>query len=141
MIAAIREFLKTCPLISKNGIINVNYLEGAKVKYTLDNVPCIPEVKRYSDGGSLRQFIFIFASREDYDANIVNNENVAKFFEDMQNWIEEQNDRGNLPKLSGNDTATRIEVQSSAYLIGSDAKTARFQMQLKLTYVREKTFY
>ena len=72
MIAAIREFLKTCPLISKKGIINVNYLEGAKVKYTLDNVPCIPEVKRYSDGGSLRQFIFIFASREDYDANIVN---------------------------------------------------------------------
>ena len=85
--------------------------------------------------------MFICARREEYDANIVNNENVAKCVEDMQNWIEEQNDRGNLPKLSGNDTATRIEVQSSAYLIGSDAKTARFQMQLTLTYVREKIFY
>lgn len=139
MISSVRKYLKQCPLLDKD-TININYLEGAKVKYTLENVPCNPIVRRYSDGGTKRQFIFIFASRENYDSDVLENMNIAKFFEDMSDWIEQQNDKKNFPQFPEGNTPTAIEVVTGGYLMSSDQKTARFQMQIKITYIRERKF-
>lgn len=139
MISSVREFLKECPILKK-GIINVNYLGDNKIKYTIDNVPCYPIVKRYADGGTLRQFIFVFASREAYDANVLQNMGITQFFDEFSSWIEQQNEEKNFPVFPEGSVPTAIEVLSSGYLMSSDEKTARFQMQLKITYRKERMF-
>ncbi len=137
MIQEVQKYIKTCPLIEKDKI-NVNYLGEKPVKYTIDNVPVNPIVKRYTDGGSLRQFVFVFASRETYDGNTLENMKISQFFEEFHNWIEEQDDNKIYPVFEDNKiTPTKIEVLTSGYLYDNTGTTARFQIQVKLTYRKD----
>lgn len=133
----IREFIKECPLL-ENDKINVNYLGGDTVSYTIEQVPTNPLIKRYSDGGKQKQVLFIFASRENYDEDVLENMDVAKFYEEFAEWIEEQNDSGNLPVLDGGMISQAMETLTSGYLINSEDRTARFQIQLRLIYYKPR---
>ena len=105
---------------------------------SIDNVPAKPVVKQYTDGGTLRQYLFVFASREAYDENTLENMNTAKFFEDFEAWIEEQNTKKNYPTVDNPKVkVTRIETSTSGYLYDSDTATSRFQIQCKITYKKE----
>ncbi|MCD8050022.1 MAG: hypothetical protein LUG52_10635 [Clostridia bacterium] len=48
-------------------------------------------VKRYVDGGELRQFIFVVAFREDYGVSTEENMKAGQYFEKLQKWIDEKN--------------------------------------------------
>ena len=133
----IREFIKECPLLENNKI-NVNYLGGDTVSYTIEQVPTNPLIKRYSDGGKQKQVLFIFASRENYDEDVLENMDVAKFYEEFAEWIEEQNESGNLPILDGGMISQAMETLTSGYLINSEDRTARFQIQLRLVYYKPR---
>ena len=133
----IREFIKECPLL-ENDKINVNYLGGDTVSYTIEQVPTNPLIKRYSDGGKQKQVLFIFASRENYDEDVLENMDVAKFYEEFAEWIEEQNESGNLPILDGGMISQAMETLTSGYLINSEDRTARFQIQLRLVYYKPR---
>lgn len=133
----IREFIKECPLL-ENDKINVNYLGGDTVSYTIEQVPTNPLIKRYSDGGKQKQVLFIFASRENYDEDVLENMDVAKFYEEFAEWIEEQNESGNLPILDGGMISQTMETLTSGYLINSEDRTARFQIQLRLVYYKPR---
>ena len=133
----IREFIKGCPLL-ENDKINVNYLGGDTVSYTIEQVPTNPLIKRYSDGGKQKQVLFIFASRENYDEDVLENMDVAKFYEEFAEWIEEQNESGNLPILDGGMISQAMETLTSGYLINSEDRTARFQIQLRLVYYKPR---
>ena len=134
---ALKKYIESCPLITK-GKINVNYLGEKPVKYSIENVPAKPIVKKYTDGGTLRQYLFVFASREAYDENALENMNTAKFFEEFEAWIEEQNSKKIYPTVEDPKVrVTRIETTTSSYLYDSDTTTARFQIQCKITYKKE----
>lgn len=134
---ALKKYIEACPLITKSKI-NVNYLGEKPVKYSIDNVPAKPIVKQYTDGGTLRQYLFVFASREAYDENALENMNIAKFFEEFESWIEAQNSAKAFPEVDNPKVKiTRIETVTSGYLFDSDTKTARFQIQCKITYKKE----
>ena len=62
---AIRNYICTCPFL-KDGKIGVDYLGDSPREYTIDSVPSSEIIKTYVDGGTLRQCLFIFASREAY---------------------------------------------------------------------------
>ncbi len=139
IIDAIKTYIKTCPLLASKGTINVNYLGKEPCRYAIENVPANPVVKRYTDGGELRQYLFALVSREAYDNNALENMNVSKFFEDFEKWITEQDESGNYPILTDAKLKpTKIEVTSSGYLYSADETTAKFEVELKLTYRRER---
>lgn len=135
IIDSVRTFLKTCPLL-KGGKINVNYLGEKPARYSVDTVPTDPVIKKYASGDSLRQFLFVFASRECYDENELENMDTAKFYEEFGAWIEEQEKNGVYPELADGLRPARIEVLTSGYLFDSDERTARFQIQCRLIYYK-----
>ena len=137
IIDKVRDYIKTCPLL-KNGKINVNYLGEDAVRYTIDNVPSTPTIKKYTDGSELRQFLFVFGSRESYDADVLANMDVSKFYEDFSEWVEQQNATGNLPKLESGMSAQGIEVLTTGYLHEIRTGNARFQIQCRLVYKKER---
>ena len=101
-------------------------------------MPVSPIVKRYTDGGTLRQFVFVFASRETYDGNTLENMKISQFFEEFHNWIENQDNNKMYPVFEDNKiTPTKIEVLTSGYLYDNTGTTARFQIQIKLTYRKD----
>ena len=135
----VRDYIKTCPLL-KSGKINVNYLGEDTVKYVIDNVPSNPLIKRYTDGTELKQFLFIFGSREFYDNDMLANMDVSRFYEEFEAWISKQNNKGVLPELENGLTACSIEVLTSGYLHDIATGYARFQIQCRLIYKKDKYY-
>lgn len=136
MIKAIKDYIKTCPLIKGNAI-NVNYLGDKPVRYTVDCVPCNPVIKRYIDGGTQRQCIVVFASKEHYGEDVPGQEAVTKFFDEFSLWIEENNKNKVFPDFGKNLRAGNVSVTSSGYLYDVSGQSARYQMSIKFIYYKD----
>lgn len=136
VIDSVRRFFAECPLL-EDGCINVNYLGAKKADYSIESVPSEPVVRRYVDGGELRQYVFVFASREYYDEDMEDNSRAAGFYEELAAWIEDSGKNGRLPVLTGG-KALAMEVMSGGYVLSEKAGTARYQMQLRLIYKKEE---
>ena len=52
--------MRTCPLLDEDGKVRVNFLGDTPIEYVIEEVPAEPIVKRYVDGSSIRQVLFIF---------------------------------------------------------------------------------
>lgn len=138
MIKEIREYFLSSPILDELSKINVDFLGTDPQEYTIDGQVFDPVVKKYVDGGALKQYVFAFGSREYYGADTIQNIENSGFYERFSNWIEEQNDIGNLPILTGNKEAKSIEVLTSGYLFDSSEDNARYQIQMRLTYYEDK---
>ena len=137
VIRSLFHWFQDCELLSTETPLNVDKLEEEAGNYCLEVVPCNPVISRYPDGGSKNQYIFNFASREYYSSDEVNNMKNLEFYEDLQEWIAEQNINDRLPELPDGCTAQSIEVQTSGYVMDNDTKTARYQIQCRLKYIKE----
>ena len=133
IIEAVRSYVCTCPLL-KDGAIHVDYLGDLPSEYTIDGVPTSSIVKFYADGGALKQFTFIFASREYYGEDTLNNIANSNFYEEFAAWLDVQSSAGVLPVLDEGRIAQRIEAISTGYLFDGTAGNARYQIQCRLTY-------
>ena len=137
MIQSIRDYFLACPLMDDKKI-NVDYLGLEAEQYTIDQVITDEVLQRYTDGGALKQYVFAIGSREYYNADVINNIENSNFYEIFSEWIDYQNKIGNLPNLPNNKDAKAIETTTSGYLYGIDEDTARYQIQLRLTYYEER---
>lgn len=136
IIKALREYFLDCPILEEAAKINVDFLEVDPTNYTLDGVPADPIVKMYADGGKIKQFLFVFASKEYYGPDVLQNIDNSGFYEKLSDWFEEQNEISNLPELN-NKRALKIETLTSGYLFGSDENSARYQLQGRLLYYED----
>lgn len=132
IIDSVRSYIMTFDGL-KDGMFSVNYLGADPVEYCVEAVPCDPIYQRYADGDCLRQFLFLFASREYFSADEVLNSANAEFYEAFENWIYDNNQEGVLPDLDGHEPVS-IEVLTSGYVFDAEADAARYQIQLRLIY-------
>lgn len=137
IIKALFYWFEHCMLISQNAPINVDMLPEEPQQYCLEVVPCTPILQKYTDGSSKNQYLFIFASREYFSEDECNNMRNLEFYEKLENWIEQMNKFGLLPQLPEGDTPLSVEVLSSGYVMDNDTKTARYQIQCRLKYIKE----
>lgn len=136
IIKSISEHIMRFPGL-KDGCLLIDVLGNEPIEYTIETVPCDPVHTKYTDGSCIKQFLFIFASREAFseDVNLCI-ENLG-FYEQFEDWIEEQNDNGDLPDLGDDREPVSIEIVTRAYAFDVDANTARYQIQLRLLYEEE----
>lgn len=136
VIESLREYILTFPELDENGCLCVDYLGDQAIEYSVEAVPCNPVYQQYTDGGCMKQFLFLFASREYYSADVNQCiENLA-FYEEFADWIFTNNRAGILPDL-GEREPVSIEVLTGGYAFDADSNTARYQMQLRLLYEEE----
>lgn len=97
-IQLIKEFIESCPLL-KNGKVNVDYIKDKPQSYSIDETPSTTVLIQYPDGGSRNQILFDFSIQASFSAleNIKN----SKFCDDFTEWIKEQDNKENLPKMDG----------------------------------------
>lgn len=129
-------FEKECGLLSGRRLC-VNMLDEKAHACTLEVSPAPPIIQKYADGSSLRQFVFILATREYFDKEIREQLKANEFYEKLTEWIEEQNEKNNMPALGGGKTAVSMEALSAGYLYDADLPKARYQIQLRLIYEKE----
>lgn len=137
IIEALRGWLRSYGPLSA-GRLAVDFLPRQAQTYSVDSVPCKEEVKRYLDGSSLRQFLFVLSSREFKGEDIGQNMDNLAFYEAFSNWVQQQNQCRKLPDLGEGRIARKIEVTTSGYPFQvDDHGTARYQIQLRLEYFQK----
>lgn len=140
IIKSLRDYIRTCPHLDtfNNAIkVNVNYLEPNIDTYSIEEVPIDPILKRYINGDSIRQYAFIFTSREPYGIDVLQNIDNSGFYEKFADWIETQNNNEIFPLLDNGLEALEIKVTSTGYAFAVTEDTAQFQIQLRLKYFKK----
>lgn len=132
IIASIREYILTCPLIHE-GRVNIDYL-GDGMEYSIDPIGADPIYKRYADGACLKQFQFALTSKEAYDGDARTGIANSGFYQFFEEWVETNNDADNLPVLDGRHESVRMDVLMSGYLFSTEADLGRYQIQCRLIY-------
>lgn len=141
IIESLRNYIRQCPYLDmfNNAIrVNVNYLEPSANTYSIEEIPIDPILKKYINGDSIRQYAFIFTSREPYGADVLQNIDNSGFYEKFADWIEENNDNEIFPILEDGLEPQEIKVTSTGYAFAVTEDTAQFQIQMRLKYLKKK---
>ena len=137
IIDGVRAWLKTYEGLA-DGRLSVDFLPEEAKSYSVDTVPTTEIVKRYLDGSSIRQYLFCVSSREFYSDDIAQNVDNQAFYEALSSWLESKSKRRQFPDIGTGRTVRTIEISSTAYpFIVDDHGTARYQLQLRLTYFQK----
>lgn len=136
VIESVQKWLKKYSGLS--GRLGVDFLPEDADTYSIDTIPCEEVIKRYKDGGKIKQFQFAVSSRRFYDKNIKNNLSNVQFFEDLTAWVENKARLRELPAMDKGRTAQKIVVTSSAYPFETTENgMARYQIQMRLEYYQK----
>lgn len=114
--------------------ILVDFLDKEAITYTIEPIPTEYTVTPYSDGGSLRQYVFQFSSREYYDEGVAQQIENLGFYEEFQKEIENNNKNKILPDIDG---IQSIECLNYGTIQDVQTGTAKYSIQLRITYYKD----
>ncbi|EJO5349565.1 chloramphenicol resistance protein [Clostridium botulinum] len=140
IINSLRDYIRKCPYLDtfNNAIkVNVNYLEPNIDTYSIEEMSIEPILKKYVNGDSIRQYSFIFNSRERYGADVLQNIDNSGFYEKFTEWIEENNNNNIFPVLDDGLEPLEVKITSTGYVFAVTENTAQFKIQLKLKYFKK----
>ena len=134
MVDKIRTYFFELGIIDENSNINVDFLSNEPIQYVIEPIPVEPIIRPYSDGGSLRQFVFQFGSREYFGADVVQNMANTEFYEEFSALIEDNNKKGVLPNIDG---IQSIECLSNGTINEDNTDNAKYVIQMRVTYYKD----
>lgn len=136
IIQAVTDYFMACPLL-KDGVFRVDALSGKAVEYAIETSIFNPVIKTYVNGDTERQYQFNFSSREFYSTDRIQSILNNSFYEELAAWVENQDRKKNYPALPNGCYPQSLEVLTSGYIFDASMRNARYQIQLRLTYIKE----
>ena len=135
-IEAIRQWFRTCPQLSGNRV-GLNYISEKPTSFAVIASPS--DIRTHENvlgedvPDDIQQLNFSFAATDSYGADIAVNGAVQKLYDDIVQWILDQNARKSFPQISHGKVRS-IKPTLTAYPSQVDADTAVYRVQCKLTY-------
>ncbi len=119
--------------------IEIDYIGEDALNYSLQLPVNTPVISKDVVGNKEMQKLFSFSAKRLYGDNGTNKENLD-LFEDFKEWVEVQNDIGNLPILAEDEDPTEVEVLTDGYLLqtDNDLQNAIYVIQCRLLYNKYK---
>lgn len=135
----LRQWFKACPALAVDYRFGVNYLAENPTEYALYLSPSTilyhENVLGENVPNDIQTLNYIFASKESYGADIRQNLENAGFYDAVVSWIIDRNAVRDFPEMvDGN--ITSIVPTLTAYVAEAGSDTAKYQIQLKVTYKR-----
>lgn len=130
-----RKFLRTYPPLS-NDKINVDFLPEDARSYSLGTVPAQEVIRSYVDGSSVRQCLFVLASREVYSEEVNQQLENLDFYSKFSEWLKEKTRNEELPDLGEGKQALNLQATTSGYAFAVNVNSARYQIQCRLEYLQ-----
>lgn len=133
IIEEVRKYL--IPIIKElnNNIknLNVDMLSEDINSYSLNKIPSEMVVEKWITGANLYKEQYSLRSRNAYSQDTINNLENIGFFEDFQNKIEDNNEKGILPNIDGIES---IECLNCGTMLNANTNDAVFDIQIQITY-------
>ena len=136
IIESLRDYFLKCPLMGENKV-NVDYLPEKGIEYSIDTTPATEVIKKYVNGDSKRQYLFVIRSVNDYGSDTLQNIANSGFYENLSDWFEAQTDAENFPELPAGKEPEKIEAQSTGYLFTTSPDAGKYQRQCRLVYLQK----
>ena len=136
IIKALRDYFLTCPLMGDSKI-NVDYLPESGVEYSIDTTPATEVIKRYVNGDTKRQYLFVIRSVNEYGSDTLQNIANSGFYEEFSDWLEAQTEAENFPVIPGGMKPEKIEAQTTGYLFTTSPDAGKYQIQCRLVYLQK----
>lgn len=113
--------------------INANMLSNDINNYSLDKIPTDSTVEEWITGDVIYKDVFSFRSRMAYSQDTINNLNNIGFFEQFEDKIKSNNDKGILPDIKNIES---IECLNCGTMVSNDnGNTGTFDIQIQITYL------
>jgi len=106
--------------------------------YSVEAVPAKEIVRSYVDGSTVRQFLFVVASREFFGDKIRQQLDNLSFYGDFSEWLREQTMAGSLPNLGEGRKVMLMEATTSGYAMAAEASMARYQIQCRMEFFQTR---
>ena len=111
--------------------INADMLDSEPENYSLNKMPVQTEVEKWIIGNEICHDIYSFRSRKVYSTDTINNLQNIGFFEEFENKIKDNNEKGILPEIDG---IQEIKCLNCGSLNIAESNTAVFDVQVEITY-------
>ncbi len=133
----IRDLIKKCPHISTYAEgIGVDHLSEEPECYSVESTPAEPILKKYINGTTKRQQVFVFASREAYGADVRQNIENIGFFQLFSDWLSEVSKKEKFIDLGNNRLPIKIEALTTGYVFDTGESKAKYQIDCRLIYLQ-----
>lgn len=136
---SLREWFRTCPLLAPSSRFGVDYLTENPTEYAIYSVPSPLAYHENVLGEEVLNDVqtvnYIFASKENYGADVEQNLANLGFFEGVTAWIIEQNAARNFPKIQEGRVRSIVPTLT-AYPAETGTDAAKYQIQIRITYRR-----
>lgn len=118
---------------NRNYQISADFL-GNVGDFSLDKIPTDTEVEEWIIGVQKKRDVYSLRSRKFYGITYIDKLKNIGFFEDFENKIKSNNERGVLPEI---DNIESIECLNCGTLNSVDGTQATFDIQIQITYREE----
>ena len=136
---ALHGWMRGCPLLRTGARVGMDYLAENPTEYAIyatpSNIRYTENVLGEAVPAPVQTLNFIFASHEPFGADIGQMMRNEAFYEAVMAWIWTQNEKGNFPTIPGG-TVKSIVPTLTTFIAEAGSDTARYQIQLHLTYRR-----
>ena len=136
----VKDFVEGCPFLREFEqmfpVVNMDLLGENATAYSIESTPAEPIIKRYTNGDSVRQYVFSLCSRELYGEQ--ENGDTAEFYEKFANWLDECTANGNLPELSGQLQSRSIRATTGGYLYDNQGTKCQYRIQCQFIYFKRR---
>lgn len=137
-IEAVRQWFRGCPLLAGERV-GVNYIGEKPTSFAVIASPSSIVTHQNVLGEDVpndeQQLNFVFAATDSYGADIASNAATQKMYDDIVQWILDQNAAKNLPQIPVGKVRS-ITPTLTAYPSQVGADTAVYRIQLRIIYRR-----
>lgn len=133
-ISKLREYLfRIINTLTDNRDYQINAdMLGEIDDFSLNKIPTNTEVERWIIGTAKRKDVYSFRNRKSYSQDTIDNLLNIGFFEQFENIIKSNNDRGILPDIENIES---IECLNCGTMIMNDNGNSEiFDIQIQITY-------
>lgn len=138
LIEKLREYFSEFSLFDKNYPFYADFNSEEPCNHSLN---LLPGTQKKEDVMGNKYYIknFAITSKEYTPTDLERIENLG-LFEQLEDWVEEQNDIGNFPDLGENIEVTSIVVTNTGYLYENDPKNniGLYQIQFQIEFTKFK---
>ena len=136
---ALRDWFRSCPAVLPGNRFNVDYLPSNPTEYAIYVSPTAIKYKTdilgevYVD--PVQSVNFVFASRDAYSADTLQNLANLGFYDEVIAWMLSQNKHKNFPSI---DEGRIISIMPTLtqYLFAAGASSGRYQISCTIKYRR-----
>ena len=111
--------------------INVNFLSNDVNNYSLDKIPDVSTVEKWSMGAEIHRDVYSFRSRMNYSADVISNIENIGFYETFEKEIRAKNKERQLPDIDGIESISCLNCGS---MVNANTETAEFDIQIQIEY-------